>query len=99
MSNLPPPTPSHLLRSHSSALTVLHISSNNERLYSADSSGLVVVTSTRSLRPLTTWNAHTASVLGVQEWGEHVVTFVPPCPFLPLRFHILNSGFMQTRTR
>jgi len=71
-----PPTPRHLLRSHSSSLTAVAWSDDNERIYSADSSGKVVVTSSGSLRPITAWNAHTDSVLGVEEWDGYIITLV-----------------------
>ncbi|OAX40196.1 hypothetical protein K503DRAFT_791528 [Rhizopogon vinicolor AM-OR11-026] len=41
---LPAPSPIHLLRSHSCAVSTLFISADNERLYSGDGSGQVVVT-------------------------------------------------------
>lgn len=69
------PSPTHILRSHSTPLATLSISDDNERIYSGDASGLVVVTSTRSLRAITSWKAHTDGLLGVQEWGQHVITF------------------------
>ncbi|KAG0709338.1 WD-40 repeat-containing protein [Suillus ampliporus] len=61
---LPAPLPTHLLRSHSSEVSALLISTDNERIYSGDAAGQVVVTSTRSLRPLASWKAHTDSLLG-----------------------------------
>ncbi|KAG1718218.1 WD40-repeat-containing domain protein, partial [Suillus lakei] len=70
----PSPSPTHLLRSHSSAVSTLFISTDNERLYSGDGAGQVVVTSTRSLRPLASWKAHSDSVLGVEEWGSQIIT-------------------------
>ncbi|KAF4571329.1 ASTRA complex subunit [Pleurotus pulmonarius] len=70
----PPPVPEHLLRSHSNSVTAVHISEDNERLYSGDSSGLVIITSTRTLRALAKWMAHTDSLLGIEEWGERVIT-------------------------
>jgi hypothetical protein len=70
-----PPTPIHLLRSHSSSLSALSFSDDNERLYSGDISGLVVVTSTSSLRPVASWKAHTDGLLGVEEWGNHIITY------------------------
>jgi WD40 repeat protein len=75
-----PPTPLHLFRSHSSPVTALAWSDDNERIYSADSSGKVAVTSSRSLRAITIWNAHKESVLGVEEWDDLIITFV--------RFHL-----------
>ncbi|KAI0300842.1 WD-40 repeat-containing protein [Russula brevipes] len=68
------PPPLHIIRSHSSAISTLFISGDNERIYSGDISGLVVITSTRSLRPLASWKAHTDGLLGVEEWGKHVIT-------------------------
>ncbi|KII85233.1 hypothetical protein PLICRDRAFT_116623 [Plicaturopsis crispa FD-325 SS-3] len=74
MSPPPPPSPTHLLRSHSSPLSALSFSADNERIYSGDASGLVVITSTRTLRAMASWNAHTDSVLGVEELGDQVIT-------------------------
>ncbi|KAH9052959.1 WD-40 repeat-containing protein [Lactarius deliciosus] len=51
----------------------LFVSGDNERIYSGDVSGLVVITSTRSIRPLASWKAHTDGLLGVEEWGEQQV--------------------------
>ncbi|KAG6901586.1 hypothetical protein C0995_010257 [Termitomyces sp. Mi166 len=70
----PPVAPTHLLRTHSSSVSTVFVSSDNERIYSGDASGLVVVTSTRSLRPITKWSAHTDSLLGIEEWGNRVIT-------------------------
>ncbi|KAG6820633.1 hypothetical protein H0H93_014236 [Arthromyces matolae] len=74
MTTPPPAAPSHLLRIHSFPISTVFISKDNKRIYSGDSSGLVVITSTSSLRPLTKWNAHIDSLLGVQEWGNRIVT-------------------------
>ncbi|KAF7791680.1 hypothetical protein EIP86_002703 [Pleurotus ostreatoroseus] len=74
MSVPPPSAPAHLLRTHTAAVNALHISDDNERLYSADASGSVVITSTRSFRPLAQWQAHTDSILGVQEWEHQIIT-------------------------
>lgn len=67
------PPPLHTIRSHNSAISALFVSDDNERIYSGDLSGLVVITSTRSIRPLASWKAHTDGLLGVEEWGEHQV--------------------------
>ncbi|ETW83110.1 hypothetical protein HETIRDRAFT_238895, partial [Heterobasidion irregulare TC 32-1] len=69
-----PPTPIHLIRSHASPVSAVCFSDDNERIYSGDSSGLVVITSTRSLRALASWNAHTDGILGIQEWNEQLIT-------------------------
>ena len=79
MSAPPPPTPQHILRSHSSPISALSVSEDNERIYSGDASGKIVVTSTGSLRAITQWNAHTDSILGVEEWDNHILTYV--CDF------------------
>ncbi|PFH53085.1 hypothetical protein AMATHDRAFT_188211 [Amanita thiersii Skay4041] len=73
-SNLPPPSPSHLLRSHSSPVNALYISQDNERIYSGDGSGTVLITSTRTLRAITKWNAHTEGILGIEEWDQNIIT-------------------------
>nr|GAT60869.1 WD40 repeat-containing protein [Mycena chlorophos] len=72
--SVPPPSPTHLLRSHSADASALFFSDDNERLYSGDASGRVVVTSTRSLRPIALWQAHTDSILGIQEWDTNIIT-------------------------
>ncbi|KAJ7284899.1 WD-40 repeat-containing protein [Mycena rebaudengoi] len=74
MASFAPPSPTHLLRSHSVDVTALFFTDDNERLYSGDISGLVVVTSTRSLRSLASWPAHSDSILGLQEWGSCIIT-------------------------
>ncbi|KAH9168819.1 WD40 repeat-like protein [Lactarius sanguifluus] len=67
------PPPLHTIRSHNSAVNTLFVSGDNERIYSGDVSGLVVITSTRSIRPFASWKAHTDGLLGVEEWGEQQV--------------------------
>lgn len=71
-----PPTPLHILRSHASPLSAIAWSDDDERIYSADISGKVIVTSTRSLRAITAWTAHSDSILGVEEWDEFIITSV-----------------------
>ncbi|KAI0272162.1 WD-40 repeat-containing protein [Russula aff. rugulosa BPL654] len=68
------PPPLHIIRSHTSAISALFISGDNERIYSGDISGLAVITSTRSFRPLASWKAHTDGLLGIEEWGKQVIT-------------------------
>ncbi|TFY68523.1 hypothetical protein EVG20_g3519 [Dentipellis fragilis] len=70
----PAPTPIHLIRAHSSAISAVAFSDDNERIYTGDATGLVVVTSTRSLRALASWAAHTDGILGVQEWDDGIIT-------------------------
>lgn len=66
----PPPTPKHLIRSHTSQVNVVCFSGDNERIYSGDFDGTVVATSTRSLRAIASWKAHADGLLGIQEWAE-----------------------------
>ncbi|KAH9856558.1 WD-40 repeat-containing protein [Lenzites betulinus] len=67
------PAPKHIIRSHAAAVSVLHVSRDNARIYSGDAAGTVVVTSARTLRALAEWRAHEDGLLGVQEWegGSH----------------------------
>ncbi|TFK27190.1 WD-40 repeat-containing protein [Coprinopsis marcescibilis] len=74
MSRPPPPAPVHLLRGHTAAITALSISDDNERVYSGDASGNVIISSTRTLRAISSWNPHTDSILGVEEFGSNIVT-------------------------
>ena|ERR1700733_14558384 len=98
-----PPSPSHLLRSHSAQLSALAISDDNERIYSGDVSGLVVITSTRSLRAIASWKAHTSGLLGVEEWINGIITFANPLSFkcrdLYSRASSLSNGRIQTWKR
>ncbi|KXN91704.1 ASTRA-associated protein 1 [Leucoagaricus sp. SymC.cos] len=74
MSLPPPAAPRHLLRLHSHPINTLSFSADNERLHSGDTSGLVVSTSTRNLRVITKWQAHSGSILGIEELGDEVIT-------------------------
>ena len=51
-------------------MNVLAFSSDNERMYSGDASGIVSITSTRTLRSIAVWPAHTDGLLGIEEWGN-----------------------------
>ncbi|KAJ3763905.1 WD40-repeat-containing domain protein [Lentinula raphanica] len=73
MSNLAP-APIHLLRSHTSPIAALSISHDNERIYSGDSSGLAVITSTQTLRAIASWKAHEDGFLGIEEWENAIIT-------------------------
>ncbi|KAK7683445.1 hypothetical protein QCA50_013277 [Cerrena zonata] len=68
------PNPIHLLRPHSSRINALWFSEDNERLYSGDTSGMVIITSTRTLRSIASWKAHDEGILGIQEWDDSVLT-------------------------
>ncbi|KAL4064499.1 WD40-repeat-containing domain protein [Scleroderma yunnanense] len=65
-----PPSPLHVLRTHSDPVTTIFCSTDNERIYSGDAKGRVVLTSTRSLRPTASWLAHTDALLGIEEFIE-----------------------------
>jgi hypothetical protein len=75
MSLPPPAAPTHLLRLHSQPITAFAFSEDSERLYSGDASGLVAVTSTRTLRPIANWQPHGDGILGVEEWQDEIVTY------------------------
>ena len=83
------PPPLHIIRSHTSAISALFISGDNERIYSGDISGLAVITSTRSFRPLASWKAHTDGLLGIEEWGKQVITSVCDSSLFKISFCIL----------
>ena len=68
MPSPPPPSPKHILRSHRDQIASLYISNDNERLYSGDVTGLVVLTATRTLRALVSWRAHSSAILAAREW-------------------------------
>ena len=72
------PSPLHVLRTHTDPVTTLFCSTDNERIYSGDVKGRVVLTSSRSLRPIASWFAHSDALLGIEEVIEkkQVVTLV-----------------------
>lgn len=69
-----PAAPNHLLRLHSHPVSALEVSPDNKRIYSGDSSGLVVTTSSHTLRAIARWQAHSDGLLGIEEWGDQVIT-------------------------
>ncbi|KAL1680289.1 WD40-repeat-containing domain protein [Schizophyllum commune] len=69
-----PAAPTHILRAHRAAISALHISPNNALVYSGDASGWVFVTSTRTLRTIASWQAHTDAILGLEEFGDVLIT-------------------------
>ena len=70
-----PAAPNHLLRLHSYPVSALEVSPGNKRIYSGDSSGLVVITSSHTLRAIAQWQAHSDSLLGIEEWGDQIITY------------------------
>ncbi|KAF5359701.1 hypothetical protein D9756_003344 [Leucocoprinus leucothites] len=74
MSVSTPVAPTHLLRLHLHPINTLAFSPDNERIYSGDSSGFVVATSSRSLRAITSWQAHSDGLLGIEEWEDQIIT-------------------------
>lgn len=68
-----PSTPLHVLRTHKDPVNTLSCSRDNERIYSGDAKGRIVIWSTRSLRPIADWLAHTDAILGVEELGENQI--------------------------
>jgi hypothetical protein len=70
----PPPSPEHTLRVHQKPVFTVFVSSDNERIYSGDGKGRVVITSTRSFRAIADWEAHKEGLLGIEECADHVIT-------------------------
>lgn len=68
-----PSTPLHVLRTHKDPVNTLFCSRDNERIYSGDAKGRIVIWSTRSLRPIADWLAHTDAILGAEELGENQI--------------------------
>jgi len=95
----PPPPPLHVLRTHTNPVTTLFCSGDNERIYSGDAKGRVVLTSTRSFRPTASWLAHTDALLGIEEFPENkqVLTLVPRLLFLLTMLKNFNSVSTVTR--
>ncbi|KAG9008457.1 ASTRA complex subunit [Tulasnella sp. 427] len=76
----PPPPPIRILRSHAAQINAVTFSpldpegKTNERLYTGDGDGLVVITSTSTFRALASWKAHDNGILEVKEWEDSVIT-------------------------
>ena len=70
------PVPSHILRVHGHLINTVWFSLDNERLYSGDASGQVVITSTRTVRSIASWKAHANALLGIEELDEVLITSV-----------------------
>jgi ASTRA-associated protein 1 len=96
MSAPPAPSPKRILRVHSAQVNVVRFSpldlegKVNQRLYSGDADGRVVVTSTSTNRTLASWGAHSAGVLSIEEWDQFLMTyggFFISCACLPRRAH------------
>ncbi len=85
----PAPSPVHLLRQHR-PITALFISEDNRRIYAGDSGGNVSITLSLTLRQFAHWKPHASSVLGVQPWGDKLITYasyVSQNPFLIIARH------------
>jgi len=70
------PSPHHVVRNNGGQIGTVSFSSDNERLYSGDTLGNVTMISTRTLRPLAAWPAHTDSILAVREADQEIITSV-----------------------
>ena len=73
-----PPPPLHILRLNEAQVSALSFSEDNERLYMGDQLGYVALVSTRTMRPIAFWRAHTDALLGVEEWDQFIVTHIYP---------------------
>lgn len=74
LDSVQPPSPVHILRLHRQPVTAIFISEDNERIFTSDSSGRVIVTSARSMRAISDWQAHTNSILGIEEIENIIIT-------------------------
>ncbi|KAH7884546.1 WD40-repeat-containing domain protein [Phlebopus sp. FC_14] len=74
MTSVPPPSPLHVLRTHTGPVSVLFFSSDNERIYSGDAKGRVAITSSRTLRAIANWAAHSDALLGVEELENQIIS-------------------------
>ncbi|KAN0092896.1 WD40-repeat-containing domain protein [Tylopilus felleus] len=68
------PSPLYTLRVHQQPVLTVFVSSDNERIYSGDAKGRVVITSTRSFRAIADWDAHKDGLLGIEEYGGYIIT-------------------------
>ena len=77
----PAPCPKRIIRAHTAQINVLEFSPRdlegevNERLYSGDGDGRVVITSTTTHRTLASWRAHQAGILSIEEWNDSIITY------------------------
>ncbi|KAB8342841.1 hypothetical protein FH972_022439 [Carpinus fangiana] len=69
-STLPPALPTYILRGHACPVHALTFFHQNSRLASGDADGYIVVWSVSIKRPVVVWQAHAASILGIQSWGD-----------------------------
>ncbi|KAF9514936.1 hypothetical protein BS47DRAFT_1376400 [Hydnum rufescens UP504] len=74
MPPIPPPSPFHIGRSHSTQVNALHFSRDNERLYSGDGGGLIACTLTRTFRAIAVWAAHNDTILTINELDGNIIT-------------------------
>ncbi|KZT53245.1 WD40 repeat-like protein [Calocera cornea HHB12733] len=71
---MPAPSPTHILRQHNAQINALAFSADNSLIYSGDSDGMVCIVYCKILRPVSLWQAHTGSILGIEGWDGKVVT-------------------------
>jgi WD40 repeat protein len=72
-----PPQPVYVFRGHASQVHGVKFWRKNTRLLTGDSNGWVVLWDVASRRPAAVWQAHSASILGIEVWGDDkVLTYV-----------------------
>jgi len=73
---LPPAQPTYVLRGHTAQIHAVHFFRQNLRLLSGDADGWIVVWDVPIRRPVAAWKAHTASILGIGNWGDdRIITY------------------------
>lgn len=70
-----PPTPTYVLRGHSSAIHALEFFASNTYLASGDTDGWLVVWKLSSKRPVAVWKAHEGGLMQIKQWtGQTLIT-------------------------
>jgi WD40 repeat protein len=91
-----PPTPHHILRTHSSPLSSLSFSPTNTHLYASDQDGNLSITDLRSLRSTSHWKAHDGGALGIQEWAGGTIRYIPSLLFIQIPAKVIKLVMVVT---
>ncbi|TIB99006.1 hypothetical protein E3Q18_01758 [Wallemia mellicola] len=71
-----PPAPLYIIRSHESSISKVSFNRNSDCILSADDDGVVVITSTKTMRSSRRWKAHESAVLTLEITVDHLLTQV-----------------------
>ncbi|EIM20847.1 WD40 repeat-like protein [Wallemia mellicola CBS 633.66] len=69
-----PPAPLYIIRSHESSISKVSFNRNSDCILSADDDGVVVITSTKTMRSSRRWKAHESAVLTLEITDDHLLT-------------------------